>query len=90
MKLVFKFALSLERFLAPIGTKNAYEVDRGDAKQNLTVLFTFSASGETTPPFIVYPNKRLPKSVNNMPENWGIGLSEKGWVNADSVLSIGA
>ena len=83
----FQFCPKLGKILAPIGTKNAYEVDRGNAKQNLTVLFTFSASGETTPPFIVYPNKRLPKSVvNNIPENWGIGLSEKGWMNAHLFL----
>ncbi|KAJ8977061.1 hypothetical protein NQ317_017223 [Molorchus minor] len=49
--------------IAPKGSRNVYEVDNAPAKSNLTVLFTFSAQGEVTPPFIIYPYKRLPASI---------------------------
>ncbi|KAK9680181.1 DDE superfamily endonuclease [Popillia japonica] len=61
------------KVLAPKGCKNVYEVDRAVAKANLTVMFTFSASGDTTPPMIIYPYKRLPPAIlNSVPEEWGI------------------
>jgi hypothetical protein len=41
-----------------------YEVDRGQAKSTLTVLFTFSASGTITAPMIIYPYKRLPSEIS--------------------------
>ncbi|KAF9417166.1 hypothetical protein HW555_005677 [Spodoptera exigua] len=38
------------RVLAEKGCKNVYEVDHAQAKSCLTVMFTFSADGDTTPP----------------------------------------
>ena len=59
--------------LAARGEKNVYEVERGNAKLNLTVLFTFSAEGVTTPPTLVYPYKRLPAAVGiSALDNWRI------------------
>lgn len=47
-------------------------------------MFTCSASGEQCPPMVIYPYKRprieLTKSV---PDTWGIGLSETGWMTAE-------
>ncbi|KAJ8917899.1 hypothetical protein NQ315_002591 [Exocentrus adspersus] len=72
------------KVLAPKGTKNVYEVDRAVAKSNLTVMFTFSAAGDTIPPMIIYPYKRLPKPIfDSVPKEWGIGLSDNGWMKSE-------
>lgn len=77
----------LGKVLAPKGTKNVYEVDQGDAKQNLTVMFTFAASGTVTPPMIIYPNKRLPQSVkDSVPEEWSYALTDNGWMKCETFL----
>ncbi|KAI4455739.1 hypothetical protein MML48_9g00000314 [Holotrichia oblita] len=79
----FQFCPKLGKVIAPKGAKNIYEVDRGEAKQNLTVMFTFSSVGETTPPLIIFLNKRLPKNVlNSVPDGWGIGMSDNGWMKS--------
>ena len=70
--------------LAPKGVRNVYEVDNATAKQNVTVLFTFSADGSTAPPFIIYPYKRIPALISSsVPDEWGIGGSQNGWMKAE-------
>ncbi|KAI4454310.1 hypothetical protein MML48_9g00011696 [Holotrichia oblita] len=70
--------------IAPRGTKNVYKVDQGAAKANLTVMFTISASGVITPPMEIYPYKRLSATiVNSVPDNWGIGTSDNGWMKSE-------
>lgn len=65
------------KVLAPKGCKNVYEVDKGNAKSNLTVMFTFGASGITTPPMVVYPYKRMPQQIaEGVPKGWGIGKKQ--------------
>lgn len=67
--------------LAAKGSKNIYEVDRGLAKSNLTVMFSFSASGIMTPPMIIYPYKRVREEIRStVPDTWGYGISENGWM----------
>ncbi|KMQ85800.1 tigger transposable element-derived protein 6-like protein [Lasius niger] len=74
----------MKNVIAPRGTRNVYEIDRGNSKLNLTVLFTFSASGVTTPPTVVFPYKRLPACVGrSVPNDWGIGVTPSGWMNAE-------
>lgn len=52
------------------GAKNVHEVEAGQSKQTLTCMFTFSAAGETVPPLMVYPYKRVPHEiVNNVPKD---------------------
>nr|CAI5841836.1 unnamed protein product [Callosobruchus analis] len=51
------------KVLAQCGARNVYEVEQGNVKANLIVLFTFSASGEVAPPLVVYPYKRLPAAI---------------------------
>lgn len=66
------------------GSKNVYEVDRGQAKQNLTVMFSFSATGDVIPPMIIFPNKRLSKPVaQSVPDDWGIVMSDNGWMKSE-------
>lgn len=47
-------------------------------------MFSFSASGMTVPPMIIYPYKRLPQSVaSSVPDGWGIGMSDNGWMKSE-------
>lgn len=70
--------------LSSKGEKNVYEVDHAQAKTSLTVMFTFSADGNLTPPMVIFPNKRLPAEITSkIPGDWGVGLSENGWMNSD-------
>lgn len=70
----FQLCPKIGKVLAPKGSKNVYEVDQGNAKSNLTVMFTFGASGMTTPPMVIYPYKRLPPQIaDSVPKGWGIG-----------------
>ncbi|XP_072945089.1 uncharacterized protein, partial [Epargyreus clarus] len=70
--------------LAPKGEKNVYEIDNALAKTSLTVMFTFSANGDLTPPMVIFPNKRLSADITSkVPSDWGIGLSDNGWMKAE-------
>lgn len=83
----FYYCPKLGRVVAPKGAKNIYEVDAGDAKQNLTVMFTFSADGSVTPPMIIFPNKRLPQAVrDSVPTDWGYALTDNGWMKSETFL----
>nr|CAI5825338.1 unnamed protein product [Callosobruchus analis] len=80
----FQYNPKLGKVIALKGKKNVYEVDLGKAKENLTAMFTFSASGIITPPMIIYPNKRLSSVVaNEIPDEWAIGLTENGWMKSE-------
>lgn len=69
-----------KRVLATKGSRNVYQIEH-NPKTSLTVMFTFSAAGEITPPMIIYPYKRLPLQVNNsVPGSWGVGCSDNGWM----------
>ena len=44
-------------------------------------MFTFGASGEITPPMIIYPYKRLPMEIKlTVPPDWEVGISDNGWM----------
>ncbi|KAI4455538.1 hypothetical protein MML48_9g00007544 [Holotrichia oblita] len=72
------------KVLAPRGARNVYEVEHASSKATLIVMFTFTASGQVTPPMIVYPYKTLPTNIAKfVPPGWGIGLSDTGWMKMD-------
>lgn len=80
----FQLCPKNSKVLAPKGAKNVYEVDVGQSKQTITVMFTFAASGDLTPPMIIYPFKRMPQHIlNTVPKNWGAGHSDNGWMKAE-------
>lgn len=80
----FNVCPKMKNVLALRGSRNVYEIERGKSKLNLTVLFTFNASGVMTPPTLVYPYTRLPLAVGgSVPEGWGIGVTPNGWMNHD-------
>lgn len=60
--------------LTPNGSKNDYEIEQGKLKSAVTVMFSFSASGEVVPPMIIYPYTRIPTDVVwSGPNHWGFG-----------------
>lgn len=72
------------KVLGPKGFKNLLEVKRGNEKENLTVLITFSADGKLCPPCIVYPYVKPPRAIaESMPHDWFLGKSDSGWMRSD-------
>ncbi|KAJ8983254.1 hypothetical protein NQ317_015603 [Molorchus minor] len=56
----------------------------GKAKTTLTVLFSFSAAGNYTPPLIIYPGKRLRKEIgDSIPEGFTFATSDTGWMKTE-------
>lgn len=71
------------KVLGPKNYRNFYEIASGPEKECITVLCTFSATGATIPPMIVYPYKRIPRDIAlTVPEDWGIGRSDSGWMTS--------
>ncbi|CAG5058953.1 unnamed protein product [Parnassius apollo] len=69
-----------DRVLVKRGEKNIYSTS-GNEKENLTVLLTANAAGQLAPPMIVFSYERIPRAIaESIPENWGIGRSENGWM----------
>lgn len=74
--------------LARTGSRNVYEVEQAPGKQNVTVMFAFSAAGCIVPPHVILPGKRLRKEViAGFPDAWGIGQSERGWMDVNNFRS---
>ena len=73
------------KVLGPKGWRNVYDLKRGNEKDTLTVLATFSADGKVVPGMIVYPYQRVPREVvASVPPPWAIGLSDSGWMKSDT------
>ena len=66
--------------VAEIGSSYDYDVEN-NAQENVTVLFTFGASGTVLKPFIVYEGKRRP--VNNWGNDAVVSVSANGWMISD-------
>lgn len=80
----FSLCPKTKTVLAARGTKDVYEVATGNAKENITVMFTFNAEGDMCPPMIIYNYKRIPQNIiDSVPPNWGIGHSDSGWMKAE-------
>lgn len=72
------------KVIAVKGSKNVYEIDQGTSKAAVTCMFSFSASGNVVPPMIIYPYVRIPAEISNsVPESWGIGHSDSGWMKSE-------
>nr|CAH7736048.1 unnamed protein product [Callosobruchus chinensis] len=73
----FQICPNTGKVFAAKGAKNVYSVEKGSPKENITVMFSFSASGVTCPPMIVYPYKRVPEKISmTVNPDWGIGRSD--------------
>jgi hypothetical protein len=84
----FQICPSAGRVLATKGAKNVYSIEQGPSKENIIVIFTFSADGKTCCPVIVYPYKRIPEKISEtVPAEWGITRSDNGWMMAEVFLN---
>lgn len=80
----FQLCPKTGKVLAAKGTKNVYHVETSNAKESITVMFTFSAAGYACPPMVVYNYQRIPqKIVDGVPKEWGIGRSDNGWMTSE-------
>lgn len=69
-----------EKFLSKRGDENVY-TSVGDEKVNLTVLVNTNATGNMSPPMIVFSYVPTPGHIAaSVPTKWGIGTSENGWM----------
>ncbi|KAJ8941959.1 hypothetical protein NQ314_010178 [Rhamnusium bicolor] len=67
------------------GDKTAYNFINNDEKECLTTLITANAAGMLVPPMVMFNYERIPAHISNlMPQEWGIGKSESGWMNGQS------
>uniref|UniRef100_A0A182VSM6 HTH CENPB-type domain-containing protein n=1 Tax=Anopheles minimus TaxID=112268 RepID=A0A182VSM6_9DIPT len=67
------------------GSKNVYEIEQASGRQNVTVMFTFSADGNVVHPHVILPGKRIRKEIaQGFPANWGLGQSERGWMDTNN------
>lgn len=73
--------------IAETGSRNVYEVERANSKENITVMFSFSADGQIVDPFVILSGRRIRKEVAQaFPANWGLEPSERGWMNTEKFL----
>ncbi|CAH1975884.1 unnamed protein product [Acanthoscelides obtectus] len=78
-ELGFEICPSTGKVFAAKGTRNVYSVECGSSKENITVLFTFSADSTTCVPMVVFPYQRIPEKITKgINPKWGIGRSDKG------------
>ncbi|XP_057338484.1 uncharacterized protein LOC130676348 [Microplitis mediator] len=68
------------------GAKSVYQIVSASDKACITTLITASASGEMAPPMISFDSKKAPKKniLDNIPNGWGVGHTESGWMTAES------
>lgn len=68
-----------------LGSQNVYEINRGQEKEAITVLGTFSAAGDFLTPFIVLPYKRIPNDVREaIPDSFAIDKTDSGWMQTET------
>lgn len=73
------------KVLGPVSYNNFYEIKTGKDKEQLTVMATFNAAGETISGMIVFPLQRISRDIaQNVPDDWGIGRSKKGWMRGST------
>lgn len=67
------------------GDKTAYNFVSNDEKECLTTLITANVAGMLKPPMIMFNYERIPAHISSlMPQGWGIGKSESGWMTGQS------
>jgi len=61
-----------------------YSIDEGSFKENITVMFSFSANGKKSCPIIVHSYERIPEKIaQSNPVKWGIARSDSGWMTCE-------
>lgn len=81
----FQICPQTGKVFAAKGEKNVYSIEKGSAKDNITVMFSFAASGIMCPPMIIFPYKRIPEKIAvTVNSSWGIGRSDNGWMTSET------
>ncbi|XP_072389327.1 uncharacterized protein [Diabrotica undecimpunctata] len=81
----FQICPSTGKVFAMKGFKNVYNVEKSSSKENVTVMFTFSADGKICVPMVIYPYQRIPEKVaKGINPKWGVGRSDNGWMTAET------
>ncbi|KAJ8945710.1 hypothetical protein NQ314_009072 [Rhamnusium bicolor] len=77
------------KVLGPNSYKEDFYQRVSSEKEQITVMATFSADGKYVPPLLIFSYKKLPKViVETIPENWGLGRSDSGWMNSEVFLNM--
>jgi hypothetical protein len=80
----FQICPSTGRVLAEKGAKNVYSIDEGSSKENITVMFSFSANGKKCCPVNVYLYTRIPEKIaQSVSAEWGTARSDRGWMTCE-------
>lgn len=70
--------------LGPRGSKDIYEVAKGNEKENITAMFSFNSVGQMCHPMIIFKYIRVPQNIlDSVPPNWGVGRSDTGWMKSE-------
>lgn len=85
----FKLVPKAEKVLAPRGARAVYQIVGASDKATVTILFNASAEGQLAPPLVLFELKTLPRKskLKYIPENWGVGMTESGWMTGESFFS---
>ncbi|XP_044754185.1 uncharacterized protein LOC123320469 [Coccinella septempunctata] len=74
-----------KKVLAMKGCRTVYNHTANDEKECITTLITGNAAGDLPPPMVMFAYERIPQSiVALMPDKWGLGKSESGWMTGES------
>lgn len=80
----FKLSPKSGKVLGPTKVSEDFYERVSCDKEQITVMATFSADGKVVPPMLIFPFKKMPKIiVESVPENWGLGRSDSGWINSE-------
>lgn len=72
------------KVLGPTQIKEDFYERVSNEKEQITVMGTFSADGKVVPPMLIFPYKKMPRTiVESIPENWALGRSDSGWMNSE-------
>jgi len=75
------------KHIGPKKVKARYAVQNGNAKENVSVMFTAIADGIVLKPFIIFKGQRLSqKLVSTIPENVDYTINASGWMDQDVFL----
>lgn len=62
-----------------------YQQVNSDEKECYTVLLGGNAAGDVLPPMVIFKYERIPRELSmSVPESWGIGRSDSGWMTMES------
>ncbi|XP_023016412.2 uncharacterized protein [Leptinotarsa decemlineata] len=85
----FSLCPSSGKVLEPKGFRSLITVKQGNEKENITVLIMFNVEGKFAPPLVLFPYVRPPRAiVDNMPNGWILGKSEKEWMTCDVLFEF--